>query len=95
MAESLGKRLMRLRKENGMTQKQLAEKSGIALASISVYENDVADPSLFKAFCLAETLGVTLDYLVGKSEYKTVQEAFNAIQRANAAKAESETMNNR
>ena len=54
MAESLGKRLMRLRKENGMTQN-----------------------------------------LVGKSEYKTVQEAFNAIQRANAAKAESETMNDR
>jgi transcriptional regulator with XRE-family HTH domain len=46
-----------------MTQKQLAEMCGVSLTTISLYEHDKQDPSLFNATCIADALGVSLDWL--------------------------------
>ena len=48
------------RKETGLTQKQLAEKSGISQGDISKLENGNANPSLRTLQRLAEGMGKTL-----------------------------------
>ncbi len=49
------------RKETGMTQKQLAEKSGIAQADISKLENGNGNPSVRTLQRLAEAMGMRLE----------------------------------
>jgi len=63
-------RLRQLRAEAGMSQKKLAEKSGISPNSIMRYESGKVDPTSFMLCCLADALGVTTDYLLGRSEKK-------------------------
>jgi predicted transcriptional regulator len=48
------------RKENGMTQQELSEKTGIAQADISKLEHGIANPSLKTLKRLAAGLGRTL-----------------------------------
>ena len=48
------------RKDTGMTQKELAEKTGITQADISRLENGSANPSLKTLQRLAEGLGMRL-----------------------------------
>lgn len=44
----------------------MAEKVGIAVNSISGYERGNSEPAMFTLTLLAETLGVTTDYLTGR-----------------------------
>ncbi|RKL63075.1 XRE family transcriptional regulator [Thermoanaerobacteraceae bacterium SP2] len=53
-----------------MTQKQLAELIGTTEASLSRYENNLREPKAEIISKLAKTLGVSTDYLLGKSEDK-------------------------
>jgi transcriptional regulator with XRE-family HTH domain len=53
-----GKRLQELREKAGMTQKQLAESSGLPLGSIRNYEQGYRDPLWQAVFKLADALGV-------------------------------------
>ena len=76
MSKTIGEKLYELRKARGLTQMQASVKSGI-----SAYEKDRVEPSLFKAYWLAELDGVTLDYLVGKSQYKNQEEEAAALER--------------
>lgn len=52
--------MLKGRKANNMTQKQLAEKTGITQADISRLENGESNPSLNTLKKLAEGLGMTL-----------------------------------
>lgn len=63
---TLGERLKLCRHASQMTQVQLADKSGVHHNMISLYELDKAEPSLLNACCLADTLGVPLDFLAGR-----------------------------
>ena len=67
---TFGERLKDCRKTCGISQRQLADKSGVAYSSIQGYENDSHDPSLFNASCMATTLGVSIDYLAGLTDEK-------------------------
>lgn len=68
----MGVRLQALRMEKGWTQEKLAEKSGVSVSTIKNVEHGVRDPSLFSAICLADALGVSLDFLVlGRGAYTT------------------------
>ena len=63
--KSLGQRIAHIRKEKGLTQKELAEKIGITRSRLSNYEIDrihLYDELLIR-FAIA--LDVSLDYLVG------------------------------
>jgi len=65
---TLGLRIAQLRKENGWTQKQLAEKSNVDNTTISSWElgkNDVPTAILVE---LAKLFDTTTDYLLGLSE---------------------------
>ncbi len=63
--QSMGKRIMQLRKEKGLTQEQLAEKVGVSAQAVSKWENDVSCPDISILPKLCEVLGVTTDELLG------------------------------
>ena len=56
-------RIKGLRKRSGISQEELAKLCGVSRQTINAIENDKYDPSLSLAFCLAKTLGVTVDEL--------------------------------
>ena len=55
--------LAKLRKENDLTQKELAEKNNISKSSIAMYESGKRVPSLKKAKLLADFFDVSIDYI--------------------------------
>lgn len=63
--QTMGKRIMQLRKEKGYTQEQLAELCGVSAQAVSKWENDVSCPDISILPQLAELLGVTTDELLG------------------------------
>jgi transcriptional regulator with XRE-family HTH domain len=54
-------RLKQLRAEKGMTQKQLAEASGVPLSTIRQYEQHGVNPGWDNVVAIATALGVTPD----------------------------------
>lgn len=66
--KALGQRLKSLRKDRGLTQKDLAQAVGLSFQQLNKYESGVNLPSTDVLAALADHLDVTLDYLaVGKS----------------------------
>ena len=63
--ETTGRRLSRLRKERGLTQKELAEKIGIGHTIISDYETGRLMLNGEMVARLAITLGVSADTILG------------------------------
>lgn len=61
-------RIRELRKERCETQVQVAEALGIAESHYQVYERGASLPNLENAWKLADHFGVSIDYLVGRSE---------------------------
>lgn len=62
--KTFGQRLRELRLARGYGQRELARIAGLAPSLVWQYENDLVEPRLFSAICLADALGVSLDYLV-------------------------------
>lgn len=56
--------LMMLRKLNGYSQEQIAEKIGISRQAYAKWENGATIPDIDKAALLADVYGVTLDSLM-------------------------------
>ena len=67
-----GPRILKLRKERGLSQKDLAQKIGISNSSLGNYENDLGVPPLNVAEDLADAFNVSLDYLVSGDKAKTI-----------------------
>ncbi|MDW7709005.1 MAG: XRE family transcriptional regulator [Deferrisomatales bacterium] len=59
---NLGARFKELRRQNGMTLKDLAEKTGFSPALLSQIENNIVSPSISTLWSLAEALGVKIGY---------------------------------
>jgi transcriptional regulator with XRE-family HTH domain len=66
MNDTFGERLRMVRKKRGLTEDELAERTGMTRTSISYYETGKQWPSLFNAVCIADVLGVSLDWLAGR-----------------------------
>ena len=64
----LPERLHSLRKERKLTQESAATEAGIALRSYRRYESGEREPDASTLVRMADFYGVTLDYLVGRSE---------------------------
>lgn len=56
-----------LRKRNGMSQKELAEKIGISRSAVGMYEAGEREPDFETLEALADTFNVNMDTLLGKS----------------------------
>ena len=68
--EQFKDRLRLLRKENGMTQKELGELLGVSERNIRFYEQGRHYPDFKGLLFLADYFQVSLDYLVGWSEQR-------------------------
>lgn len=62
--KSLGMMISSLRKENGMTQLELAEKMGVTDKAVSKWERDLSYPDVNSIPKLAEVFGVSVDELM-------------------------------
>ena len=80
-----------LRKKNGWSQEELAEKMGVSRQSVSKWEGAQSVPDLKKILQLAELFGVTTDYLLKDSieneEYTQDDIADNNIRKVSLAQA--------
>ncbi len=62
-------RLIEQRKLNNLTQRQVADLLEIAQPSYIRYENGSAEPNLQNLVKLADYFDVSVDYLLGRTEY--------------------------
>lgn len=68
--KTLGRRLRRLRKINGETQKEFAENFGRHYRTIQNWELDWSVPDVFTAMALAEYYNMSVEELVeGEDDY--------------------------
>lgn len=66
---TIGRRITQLRKEQGMTQEELAQKLDVTSQAVSKWENDVSCPDILILPQLADILHTTTDYLLsGKKD---------------------------
>jgi DNA-binding phage protein len=63
--------LLSLRLAAGMTQKQVAERSGISQADVSRYERGVGNPTQSTIEALAHALGAHIELVPGAPEVET------------------------
>ena len=70
MATSFSNRITSLRKERGLSQKEVAMSLGVSQALLSHYEKGVRECGLDFVLKCAEYFGVTTDYLLGKDDSK-------------------------
>lgn len=64
----IANRLVNLRKKNGLSQEQLAEKLGLSRQAVSKWERAEASPDTDNLICLAKLYGVSLDDLLNTDE---------------------------
>ena len=65
MNETMGNTIMRLRKEKGLTQEQLANELGISYQAVSKWETGNSCPDIATLPLLAALFGVSIDALFG------------------------------
>jgi len=63
-AKSIGDSIAKLRKKQGMTQAQLAERLNISDKTVSRWENGLGYPEVTQFPVLASVFGVSVDYLM-------------------------------
>ena len=63
-----GKKIQKLRKENNLSQEQLAEKFGVSRQSVSKWESDQSVPDIYNIIQLSNLFGVSTDYFLKDSE---------------------------
>lgn len=61
-------KIAEIRKERGLTQKQLAAKLNIYQSNLSNWENGITEPDILAIIKIAEILEVTTDELLGRSD---------------------------
>lgn len=65
---TFGERIILIRKQLKWSQSDLAKKIGTSAPIVGRYEREEIKPSIDVAAKIADALGVTLDYLLGKSD---------------------------
>jgi len=65
----LNRRLREVRMDKNFTQEALSERVDIALRTYQCYEQGRTIPSLQVLIRLADALGISIDYLVGRDEF--------------------------
>ncbi len=61
-------RLKELRSEKGVTQVQIAAAIGVSKGLISLWENELREPTLSNLIALADFYDVSLDFLAGRTQ---------------------------
>ena len=69
---TFGERITYARKQKKMTQNDLGKAVGTSGDIIGKYERNEIKPSIDTAAKIADSLGVTIDYLVKEGEYQNI-----------------------
>ena len=62
-------RIAELRKEKGLSQRQLAKEIGTSQANLSRWEQGLNEPSIMECWKIADYFGVSIDLLCGRNDY--------------------------
>ena len=62
-------KIAELRKEKGLSQRQLAKEIGTSQANLSRWEQGLIEPSIIECWKLADFFEVSIDLLCGRKEY--------------------------
>ena len=68
MTIEIADRLIKLRKQHGLSQEELADKLGLSRQAVSKWERAEASPDTDNLICLAKLYGVSLDELLSTEE---------------------------
>lgn len=68
----IGEKLRNLRTSKKLSLKQVSERLGISVSSLSAYELNEKNPSYKNLLKLARLYGVSCDYLIGNTENRTL-----------------------
>ncbi len=63
MESKVGKKILTLRKESGMSQEQLAEKLSVSRQAISKWERGESLPELYNLMAISDIFSISMDYL--------------------------------
>lgn len=65
---NIGERIMQLRKQQNLSQDELAKKTGVSRTIIGNYERNANTPSIEVLLKLAKVFNVSVDFLIGEGE---------------------------
>ena len=92
--QTIGQFLSALRRSNGYTQQEVAEKLGVSNKTVSCWERDSSYPDISMIPAIAELYGVTCDEILRAKRAPAKQDASDDDEadkiKANAEKAEKE-----
>lgn len=94
---NLGERIKALRKQNNLSQEQLAEKLNVSRQAVSKWESNIAYPDISNLVLLREIFGVTLDYLIidnNTTESKYINEDINSFNNTKLYNIENKSNTN-
>lgn len=77
---TLGEHITQLRKKKGLSQADLGNAVGTSGDIIGRYERDEVKPSIEVVIKIADTLEVSIDYLIGKSSLELDKSTVKRIQ---------------
>lgn len=63
-----GDRIKECRETQGLSKTKLAEKTGLTISAISQFESGERDPNMVSLNKLANSLQVSVDYIMGRDE---------------------------
>lgn len=70
-------KIRELRKERGMTQKEVAERLGIGGSTMTMYETGRREPNMETLIKIADFFDVSTDYLLGKTNARNEKEVIS------------------
>lgn len=88
----LADKIMKLRKQNGWSQEDLAEKMDVSRQSVSKWESAQSIPDIDKLLKLSQLFGVSTDYLL-KDEVEETELVVDSYQPENSRRIELEEAN--
>lgn len=85
MAASMGEIIKHLRKEQGLTQEELAEQLGVSAPAVSKWENGGGMPDISQIVPLSRIFGVSTDVLFGVADRDDTEDVKSIMERAQSA----------
>ncbi len=77
---TVGEHIMLLRKQKGYSQAELGKRIGTSGDIIGRYERNIMTPSIEVIIKISDILGVSIDFLVGKTTLELDQNTIKRIQ---------------
>ena len=74
---TMGERIKKLRKENGMTQTELADKLGVTKGTVSTWETNSRTPNFETLDAMCDLFNRKMDYILGRSDEELPYRSIN------------------